>query len=481
MFNYLFARGTGGEFILRLEDTDAARTVAGARGDLLSTLRWAGLTPDRGFTATPSASDAEYVQSARTRHYAEAAEQLLESGAAYRCFCTPDEIEAGREAARAAGRPPFYARTCLGLEKEEGDARAAHGVPHVIRMRIPDGETVVDDAVYGRVGVGNATLDDSILVKSDGRPTYHLANVVDDLEMGISHVIRGQEWLISTPKHVLLYDALGRREDMPVFAHLPLLLDTERKKLSKRDAAASVATYREAGFLPSALLNFVAFLGWSPNDAALEGRNSQALSLDDLVSLFSLGDVNKGGGIVDMDKARAVNASHLASLFTSSPSMDLAAAESYRTDLVASTLDALDDLGLDPEPEYVHDVWSLFAPSLGSCSVEHLLDRGMFMFAPPSVESKVIQAKVPSLPPALVDTLIAHTEWDSEDALQAVLLDFRASSGLKPGKILPPLRAALTGETSGPELSSVLHLLGRDESVARLSAAVSAVTPRGPI
>ncbi|KNC50593.1 glutamyl-tRNA synthetase [Thecamonas trahens ATCC 50062] len=466
LFNYLFARATGGEFVVRIEDTDASRTVPGARAALLDALAWAGLTPDDAPVAEPAADDARLVQSARTAEYAQAAEALMDAGAAYRCFCTPAELDAEREAARRAGRLQIYSRRCMGLAPEEARARAAGGEAHVVRLKVPQGSSVFHDAVFGTVRVANAQIDDQVLVKSDGLPTYHLANVVDDAAMHMTHVIRGQEWLISTPKHVMMYEALGLRP--PTFVHLPLLLDTAKRKLSKRDASSSVDHYRQQGFLPSALLNFVAFLGWSPNDAALAGVDAQAMSLDDLVDVFSLDDINKGGAIVDYDKALAVNGTHLASLFKPNPPMAPEQAAASRAGLVAETAAALSAAGTPASVDYVDKVWAEFAPSLSLGN--ELVATASYMFAPPPhTACAAASAELHALPQldALITELDALSEWDA-DAINGVLTGYRNAHKLKPRQVLFPLRVGVTGARGGPPLASLFALLGKAECMDRL-------------
>ena len=302
LYNYLFARRHGGQFILRIEDTDRTRYVPGAVEMIVDSLHWAGLDYDEG--PGVGGPHEPYFQSERLAHYREAADRLVASGHAYPCFCTAarlDEMRKGREKQQQSTK---YDRFCLRLTPEEIGAKKAAGDPFVLRLRIPEEKAVaVTDIVRGRVEISTEILDDQILLKSDGYPTYHLANVVDDHLMEITHVIRGEEWLPSTPKHVLLYRYLDW--DAPRFAHLPLLLGTDRSKLSKRQADVAVSDYRGLGYYPEALVNFVALLGWNP------GFDRDFFTLEDLVQEFSLERVGKSGAIFDLEKLRWLNGEYL--------------------------------------------------------------------------------------------------------------------------------------------------------------------------
>ena len=260
LFNYLFARKHGGSFILRIEDTDQSRFDPASLDSILAGIRWLGLNWDEG--PEVGGDFGPYFQSERLDLYHRMVQRLIDAGHAYPCFCTPVRLEQLREEQRKAGLPTRYDRHCLALSKAEVKARIEAGETPVIRMKVPDGQTVVHDLVRGDTTFDNSTQDDQVLLKSDGFPTYHLASVVDDHEMQISHVIRGDEWLASTPKHVILYEMFGWAP--PAFVHLPVVLGPDKTKLSKRHGAASVLEYRDMGYLPEAMVNFLAFLGWSP-------------------------------------------------------------------------------------------------------------------------------------------------------------------------------------------------------------------------
>lgn len=342
LYNYLFAKATGGTFILRIEDTDRSRQVKGSIEGLISALDWCGVHYDEGPRLNPATKQLEgfygpygpYIQSERLPIYHDHAHQLVREGKAYRCFCSAERLTALREAQAKRGQATLYDRKCAHLPAGESESRVAAGEPHVIRMYVPPGSTSLVDSVVGEVTFGHAVVDDQVLLKSDGFPTYHLAAVVDDHLMRISHVIRGQEWLPSTPKHLLLYSAFGWAP--PAFAHLPLLLNPDRSKLSKRHGDAAVEDFVAGGYTREGLVNFVALLGWTPppvgahthgassstggSDAATAAAAagpSEVMSLEDMVRRFALGDVNKSNAVVDRGRLDHFNGEHIKRLLRS--------------------------------------------------------------------------------------------------------------------------------------------------------------------
>ena len=286
LYCYLFARKEGGSFVLRIEDTDQERFVEGATESLINTLKWVGLEHDEG----------PHTQSERTDLYIEHAEKLLESGHAYHCFCSKDRLTELREKQESAKQATMYDRKCGEIPLEEARKRVAAGEPHVIRQKIPYENLKFKDLIRGNVQFDGKNVDDQVLVKSDGFPTYHLANVVDDHLMEITHVIRGEEWLPSTPKHIFLYKAFGW--EVPEFAHIPLLLNKDRSKLSKRQGHVAVEDYIKEGYLKEAILNFVVFLGWHPG----AGDENELYTLKELEKAFSIDRVHKSGAIFDIEK-----------------------------------------------------------------------------------------------------------------------------------------------------------------------------------
>ncbi len=300
LYNYLYAKKNNGTFILRIEDTDQKRFVEGATEHLIKMIKWAGLEyaegPDKDGQFGP------YIQSERTEIYQKYAQELLDKKAAYRCFCTQTRLDEMRSRQEKQKKAPMYDRHCLYLSEEEIQKKLDEGVPFVIRQKIPSAEIVkFDDHIRGKVSFAAKTLDDQILLKSDGFPTYHLANVVDDHLMKITHVIRGEEWLPSTPKHILLYKAFGW--EPPEFAHIPLLLNKDRTKLSKRQGDVSVEDYIKKEYLKEAIINFIALLGWHPGSA----EENEIFTLEELSSKFSLEKVHKAGAIFDIEKLEWFN------------------------------------------------------------------------------------------------------------------------------------------------------------------------------
>lgn len=299
LYNYLFAKKYNGNFLLRIEDTDQTRMVKGADKQLLEIINLFKLKYD----------NKPVYQSKRLKIYKKFAEQLVKEGKAYYCFCTPERLTKMREEQIANKKPPMYDGTCRDLMHEQVEQNLSSGKPCVIRLRIPLNKIInFTDLIRGEVSFNSETIDDQILIKSDGYPTYHLANVVDDHEMGITHVIRGEEWLPSTPKHILLYDAFGWEK--PAFAHLPLLLNPDRTKLSKRQGDVAVEDYLKNGYLPDTLLNFIALLGWNPG----EGSTKEIFSLDELIKEFDLAKINKAGAVFDIEKLNWLNGLYIRKL-----------------------------------------------------------------------------------------------------------------------------------------------------------------------
>ncbi|MBP9120921.1 MAG: glutamate--tRNA ligase, partial [Ignavibacterium sp.] len=303
LYNYLFAKRNNGTFVLRIEDTDRNRFVEGAVENLIKALKWAGLDFDEG--PETGGDFGPYMQSQRLDIYKKYADELIEKGKAYYCFCTPERLKALKEEQEKQKLPQAkYDKLCLHLTKKEVENKLASGIPKVVRLNVEENHTIkFDDIIREHVEFESNNVDDQVLIKSDGYPTYHLANVVDDHLMKITHVIRGEEWLSSTPKHVLLYDAFDW--ERPIFAHLPLLLNPDRSKLSKRQGDVAVEDYRDKGFLKDALVNFVALLGWNAGD------DREFYYIDELIKSFSLERVNKAGAVFDLQKLNWLNAEHL--------------------------------------------------------------------------------------------------------------------------------------------------------------------------
>ncbi|TYZ59775.1 hypothetical protein PybrP1_007658 [[Pythium] brassicae (nom. inval.)] len=437
LFNYLFARSTGGQFLLRIEDTDKTRQVEGSIEALINSLKWCGVEEDEG--PTKGGPHAPYIQSQRLETYREHADRLLECGHAYRCFCTPERLANLRASQTRNGDATMYDRACLGLAPEDVVARVARGEPHTIRLKIPVGKTVVKDLLRGYVQFEHAGIDDQVLMKSDGYPTYHLANVVDDHAMGISHVIRGEEWLPSTPKHVLLYKALGFTA--PQFAHLGLLLNEDRSKLSKRQGDVAVEDFRDKGYLPSGLVNFVALLGWNPAG----GNNQEIFDMTELERHFSLENVNKAGSVVNVERLRWINSRHIRALFAD----DAVSAERQQAVIDDERVSALPEFGPLCVPFFVD-------PDLSSPDAQEMKAKYIGEDTDGIVDEVV--AKLRSL---------SDDAFNSDDITKAVKEVAKSRKlGLK--KVLMPIRYYLTGMEVGAGLGDTVKLLGRDTALRRL-------------
>ncbi len=445
LFNWLFARHYGGRFILRIEDTDRARSSENMVAGILDGMRWLGLDWDEG----------PLYQSQRIDRYQAFAQRLLESGHAYRCFCSPEEL-AGRRGVRGdAAGARLYDRHCLEISSEESASRAGAGAPFVVRFRVPEGETSYIDHVFGAIEVDHANLEDFVLLRSDGMPTYHLGVVVDDFDMDISHVIRGADHISNTPKQILLYQAIGH--PLPEFAHLPLILGPDRQRLSKRHGATSVTTYAEMGYLPDAFFNFLALLGWSPGD------NRELLSRHDLISLFTLSGVGKANAVFGIDKLNWFNSEY----------MNLAPPEEMRrlaTEELRSAQVWTDSAGeLDPEAmdrtlallrnrvQVLKDFSGRFRP--------YFADQ--FEYDPPAVARFLNDPHLRAVLPALID----RYEGDNVFTLESTEQNLRALAkerGIKSGVLINALRVGLTGQGVAPGLFEVMRALGRHRTLSRM-------------
>jgi glutamyl-tRNA synthetase len=304
LFNWLYARHAGGTFVLRIEDTDVERSSWEMVAGILDGMKWLGLDWDEG--PEVGGPHGPYLQSGRLDRYREAAARLVASGHAYYCYCDPDHLKARRDAAEQAGQSWSYDRACAALSPDDIALREASGAPRAIRFRMPEGTTAYDDVVHGRIEFDNAVIEDFVVLRSDRHPTYHLSVVVDDIDMGITDVVRGDDHISNTPKQVLLYEALGA--PVPRFAHVPLILGPDKRRLSKRHGATSVMEYARQGFLPEAMFNFLALLGWSP------GNDRELFSRDELVQAFSLDGISSGNAVFNPEKLEWFNVQHIARL-----------------------------------------------------------------------------------------------------------------------------------------------------------------------
>ncbi len=466
LFNYLFAKNnSGGVFVLRIEDTDQARYVEEAEEDIVDSLLWSGIEYDEG--PGREGEYGPYRQSERKEIYREYADKLVESGHAYYAFDTPEELDQMRERLEKSGNPsPKYdaitrmsMKNSLTLPQEEVDQMLEEGEPYVIRLKVPRRETVrFEDEVRGFVSFESKGLDDQVLLKSDGMPTYHLANVVDDHLMEISHVIRGEEWLSSTPKHMLLYEYLGW--EAPKMAHLPLIMSPTGGKLSKRKAESegipiNTRDYREQKFEPEALVNFLAYLGWSPGD------DSEVHSMEELCELFSLDRVSKGGAVFDYQKLIWYNEQYL----REKPVDELCP----RVQAIAG------ERGLEPDEAYLKEIIPLMKDR--ASKVEDFITEGMFFFEDPEEYDEEALKKWKEGSADLLEEYLEKIEELSADEFKAGALKDRIKELIEEhdigwGPIMMPLRIAVTGQGYGPDLFPTLELLGRDTTVRRIRRAI---------
>lgn len=444
LFNWLQARHTGGKFLLRIEDTDRARSTPEATAKIFEGLEWLGLTWDGEAVS----------QATRADRHAEVAREMLARGTAYRCYSTPEEIDAFRDAARAEGRPPLFRSPWRDADPATWPADA----PYVLRLRAPrTGTTTVEDQVQGSVTWKNETLDDLILLRSDGTPTYMLAVVVDDHDMGVTHVIRGDDHLTNAARHSLIYQAMDW--PLPVYAHIPLIHGADGAKLSKRHGALGVEAYREMGFLPEAVRNYLARLGWSHG-------NDEFFTTAQAVAWFDLGQIGKAPARFDLSKLEHLSGQHI----RATPDAELLAE-------VEAYLAAHNQPGFTPALRA-----QLLAAMPGvkerARTIPQILDMARFLlgqrpFAPDEAAQKVLATSPPGLLARLTSRL-RDASWTASD-LEAVLREFAAAESLGLGKIAQPLRIALTGRTVSPSVFDMMVILGREESLARIGDCASSL------
>jgi glutamyl-tRNA synthetase len=448
LYNLLFARREKGTFILRIEDTDVERSREELSQQILSAMDWLGLDYDEG----------PYHQSKRYDLYRAAAERLIAEGKAYRAFETPEELEADRKRAEAGGRSYRYSGAGRSLPPEESDRRARSGEKFVVRLKMPSEPIVVEDLIRGRVEFPSEALDDFVLVRSDGHPLYHFSVCVDDADMRITHVLRGEDHLANTPKHVALFRALGA--PVPRFAHLGMILGTDRKKLSKRHGAAAVEEWRDQGILPEALFNFLALLGWAP------GADREILSREEMEREFSLEHVGASPSVFDPEKLLWMNAQYM----TRMPAEDLLA----RSERYAA--------GGAPERSMALRAIELHR-ARARTTIE--MGRALSMYAndPADYDPDGVRKQVRPETPALLEKLIARLEtvedWTT-GALETALRGVAEQAGVSAGKLIHPTRLALTGTTVGAPLFDVIALLGKETSLRRLRNFIEAIHPHTP-
>ena len=470
LYNFLFARKNNGKFILRIEDTDQNRLVEGSIQDIIETLEIFGLTPDEGFILKNGKVQeigefGPYIQSKRLDIYQKHAQELIDKKAAYYCFCTPERLDQLRKEQEAQKLPPKYDKFCLKLNPEEVSRRISSGEKHVIRLNVPPDQKVsFDDLVFGHIEVSTNDIDDQILLKSDGFPTYHLAVVVDDHLMQISHITRSDEFIASTPKHVLIYKAFGW--EMPYFVHFPPILSAvTKKKLSKREGDVAVKNFLDKGYLPEAIINFIAFQGWNPK------TEQEIFSLIELVQEFSLDKIHKAGAIFDLDKLDWFNSLYIRKLKIE--------------ELFALTLPYLIKAKIDTSKypkQFIEKILLLEQERLKKLS--EIGERVAYFFKEPAYEPQILIWKKSDKQIILknleklqqfVQTLAA--DKFNKQTLETELKQFIQTNGMKNGEVLWPLRVALSGLEASPgpfEIMETFAVLseGKEIVLRRINAAV---------
>jgi len=449
LFNYLFVRRVGGTFVLRIDDTDLERSKEDYINKLMASMKWLGLEWDEG----------PYFQSKRMAEYNREAERLLNEGRAYRCYCTVDELAAGREAARTENKAYLYPGTCRNLSAETEDKLRSEGRKAVIRLKVPDsGATVVKDEIRGEVSFENSDLDDFIIIKSNGLPTYNFASVVDDLQLNITHIIRAEEHLSNTPRQQLCALAMGY--EMPIFAHVPMILAPDRSKLSKRHGATSVEEFRDEGFLPEALINYMTLLGWSP------GGDKEIFGIDESVSVFSLQKVNKTAAIYDTVKLTWMN-SHYIREYDLEKLAESALPFFIRKELFQNRPAGDEFLYYKNVIKTVRERAKTLV-ELADASEYFYEDQ--FVYEEKGVKKAFMKEGVRELllhAAGELDLMNTFSRAEAEEKFNVICENLEISAG----RLIQPTRLAITGRMGGPGLFEIMELLGREKTVERLKRA----------
>lgn len=461
LYNYFYTKKNKGKFILRIEDTDQTRLVDGAIENLIDALSWAGVEYDEGVfledgKIVQKGDYGPYIQSERLDIYRKYIDRLIESGDAYYCFCSKERLDSVREEQKIKGMIPKYDGFCRSLSLEEAEERIANGEEYVVRLKLtPDTEITFTDLIRGDITINTDDTDDQVLLKSDGYPTYHMAVVIDDHLMGISHIVRGEEWLASTPKHVYLYDALGWEK--PVYVHLPTVLNKDRQKLSKRHGDVAVGDFRKKGYLPEGLANYLALVGWSP-----EG-NEEILSMEDMINQFTFERVARTGGIFDEDKLDWVNGHYIREepieRITDLAIPYLIDAKLIDQDFVENNREWLEILvdivreGMDYMSEIAEKVEFMFNNKLNiedEKALETLQGEGT---------ETILNA---------MEEELEKVEEIDEDLSKNLMKKIQKSTGIKGKNLFMPSRVALSGSLHGPEFVKVIYLLGKENILERI-------------
>lgn len=449
LYNYLLAHKQKGTFLLRIEDTDVQRSSQEMVDVILNSLKWLGLNWDEG----------PYYQSQRFDLYRKAAFNLVEKGKAYRCFCTPEEINNRREAGLKDKGMWKYERVCYRLSPDELKAKLDNGAPFAIRFLVPAGQTAFQDLVHGEIELDHNTVDDFVLLRSDGFPTYHLSVVVDDIDMRITHVIRGDDHISNTPKQILLYEAFEKKT--PHFAHLPLILGPDKKRLSKRHGSVAVEEYRNQGILPEALDNFLALLGWNPGD------EREVMSLEELTREFSLDRVNSSNAVFDIKKLQWMNSKYL-SLIPLSRIIELLRPHLKHPEW-------------EKDPDFAKRVDLMRTRAVSLLEIEDLLlpfYQNDFVYDAGGLAKVKKDPKVLELLSELIRDLEKLEPWNHQ-TLEASFRSFAEARGIKSAVIIHPVRLAISGKTGGPGLFELLEVMGKQNTIDRLQRFVNQLIAEG--
>lgn len=461
LYDYLFAKNKGGKYILRIEDTDKGRYVEGAIESLMESLEWSGVMHDEGVfiedgKVVEKGDYGPYVQSERLDIYQKYIDQLLDDGKAYYCFCSKERLEEIREDQKANNLTLGYDGHCREVDKEEATKRIENGEEYVVRLKMPENTDIIfDDIVRGKISISTNDIDDQVIRKADGYPTYHMAVVVDDHLMKISHIIRGEEWLTSAPKHVYLYEALGW--EMPELVHLPTVLNKEKKKLSKRQGDVSVEDFKKKGYLPEALVNYLALVGWSPDS------NEEFFTMDQLIDQFTLERVAKTGGVFDSDKLDWVNEHYIREA-------DL---ERITKLAIPYLIDSgyITEADVDNNYEWVETLVSIVKDRLSTVSeisdqVKYIFDNEVKMEDDETLELLKGET-VPELLKAFKEELEKIDKVDEEFS-KGIMKTLQKSTGIKGKNLFMPSRVAITGQKHGPDIDKVILVLGKENLIKRI-------------
>ena len=463
LYNYLFAKKYNGQYILRVEDTDQTRYVGDAIENMLKMMDWAGIENDEGVVMKDGeisqiGDKGPYIQSERLEIYNKYIKELLEKGHAYYCFCSKERLDDVRAKQKANGETPMYDGFCRDLTAEEVEKRVEAGESHVIRLKLPKNHNIAfDDVVRGTVTVNTADLDDQVLMKSDGFPTYHFAVVVDDYLMEITHVIRGEEWVISTPKHAYLYEAFGW--EAPKYVHLPNILNSDRKKLSKRQGDVAASDFKNKRYLPQGLINYLALVGWSPE------TEQEIFNMEELIESFSLERVSKSGGIFDTDKLNWIN-SHYVKNADIEELVDIAAPFLVEKGLI-------EEKDIEDKRQWLKDLMELLKERI-SFIMEVKEEAELFFKEEVEIEDDEAMAiaKVEHMSEliAAFESELAEIDEIDEEFGKTIFKKIQKATGHKGKNLFMPIRVAINGETHGPDMGLTLKVLGKDKVLKRLNS-----------